>query len=358
MLACLKPVSLTLWHGHHLALRSGLCVATAALLTFIFYQHFDLQFGYWGVVSVAAVMQRDFHSSLIKARSRLIGTAFGVMLAVMVMPILSRWPQSLLVLFFLGLFPASLLIFAKTTWSYIGVVTGITFIFIVSVAHTDPGLWLEVSVFRTVDIYLGAALTCICYWIFLWHRTQPSVQPDPVVTAITWRPKAAFLMAAATALSLSPWLLWHYEGGVWAPIACLFIVEENFDKTMKKSWLRLFAHVVAIAIAAILLFLCGSTWGTGLALVAAMFFFGYWIEKPLWGFESGLANTMAIAFCVILLNQQGESGIVYNSMARMFNTMLGVACGMVVVKVIQHYIPRLVANLPHRHNNSASQQPN
>lgn len=344
MLARLKPVLPALWHGHHLALRSGLCVAAAALLTFIFYQHYDLQFGYWGVVSVAAVMQRSFLLTLIKARARIIGTALGVLWSAVIVCWLHYWPEARLLLFFLGLFVLSLLIFAKPSWSYIGIVTGITFVFVLSVCHADPHLWYAVSLSRSIDIAMGVLSLCVCYAVFFCReRLRRAEKPEKV--SMQWRYKAALLMAAAATLSLLPWYFWQYEGGVWAPITCLLILEESFDKTMKKAWLRLFAHAVVVCFAGGLSFFCDTTLGTAVVLVLAMFFFGYWLEKPFWGFDSSLANTMAIAFCVILLNAPGPSGIWHSSMARMLNTLLGIACGIAIVKIIQHYVPRVIKPL-------------
>lgn len=352
MFACLKPILIQLWHSHKLALRSGAGVACAALLTFIFYQHYDIQFGYWGVVTVAAVMQRSLLLTLIKARSRLVGTTLGVAWSMIIISILRYWPEAVGLWFFCGFFVPSLLIFAKPTWSYASVVMAITFTFIVSVYHVDPKLWYAVSIFRSVDIVIGAVLICLCFRLFFISERLQFFHEKTTDVPVVWHFKAALLMASGTTISLSPWFFWHYEGGVWAPIACLFIIEESFDKTMKKSWLRLFAHIVVVCLAGGLSFFCGTTLGTAIVLVCTMFFFGYWLEKPLWGFDSGLANTMGIAFCVILLSDPGREGVLTTLVARMSTTLLGIACGIAIVKIIQHYVPRVVKPLQaHLHNN-------
>lgn len=334
------------------ALRSAACACCAALVTFVFYQHFDVTFGYWGVVSVAAVMQRTLTLTWIKSKSRLIGTPCGVVLACMTILVVRQWPWSMEILFFLSLFVTGLLIFLKPTWSYLGIVCGITYLFIVCTYHTDPQLWHAVSIYRSVDVLIGVMVTYGCYRLFLF-RHATGVLPSEIIP-FEWHYKAALLLAGATTLSLLPWIFGHYPGSVWAPIACLFIIEENYDKTLHKAWLRLFAHIVVVVLAAGLSFLCVNTLGIAVSLGLGMFFFGFWLEKPLWGFDSGLANTMAIAYCVILLNEPGQWGVWHSMLARVLNTLLGIGCGMLVVKAIQHYLPRVVKSISLRETTHVS----
>lgn len=322
-----------------LAFKSGLRVACAALLAFIFYQFFDVTYGYWAVVSVAAVMQMTWRLSLRKSCLRLLGTLLGLCMAYVAVRLIQHYPMALLLIFPCGMFLAALIIFAHKDVAYIGIVCGISFIFIVSMYHLDPQQLRQIMFDRTIDIIFGLSIACVCFYGMFPRKTLIAAPVISVPRTLQWHGKAALIMAVATTLSLIPWFHWHYAGGVWAPIACLFIVEENINKARQKAKARFYAHVVVMLIAVGLSFLLKNVYGVGLALFLGMFFFGMWIEKPLWGFDAGLANTMAIAFCVILLLDPTTAGIYSTMLARVANTVVGILAGLIVVHLINRYFP-------------------
>lgn len=320
--------------------QSGLRFAFAALLAFAFYHFFDLQFGYWAVVTVAAVMQKDIPATLKKSHLRLLGTLIGALIAYVMVSGLARWPQLLLVAVFLGLFVSSLLVFAKAEWMYGGIVCGITFIFTLCAYHLDHRQLYPVIVYRTIDVCMGLLVAWGSFHlVFPKHLPKPTCKQAP--SAVQWRLKAAFIMTCAATLSLWPWFHWHYSGGFWAPIACLFIVEESFDKTTEKAIARFFAHVVVICVAGVLAFCVTNVYGLAAALAIGMFVFGMIQAKPIWGFEGGIANTMAIAFSVVLLLTPTPVGVYSEMLARLLNTSFGILVGLMVVKIIQHSLPSL-----------------
>lgn len=318
------------------AIQSGARFAFAALIAFIFYHLFDLQFGYWAVVSVAAVMRPNYTMTSAKALLRLMGTLIGVVIGYLAISCIKYFPASLYIVFFISMFITGLLIFAKRKYRYSGIVCGITIIIIITTVNQQGTLFYDVIVDRTLDVTVGILIAWICSKLFFpvedTQEKETLSLPKPPITSIVIN---SAIMACATVLSLIPWFYYHYSGGYWAPIACLFIIEENFDKTQKNAITRFFAHVIVIFLAAIFSFLGGTSYSLGIALVIGMFIFGYWMRKPLFGFDSTIANSMAIAYCIVLLIAPGEENIIESCVARFVNTVLGILVGMIVVNFLQ-----------------------
>ena len=99
-------------------------------MAFIFYQFFDLSFGYWAVITVAAVMQMTLGLVLKKSLLRLSGTLIGLLMAYVAVFLIQQYPMALLLIFASGMFLSALIIFAHKDLAYIGIVCGISFIFI------------------------------------------------------------------------------------------------------------------------------------------------------------------------------------------------------------------------------------
>lgn len=318
-------------------LKSGVKFALAGLLAFLFYLWFDLQFGYWTVVTVAAVMRPNIEMTTSKCLLRLFGTLIGVVISYVSILILKHFPYLLYPIFFCGMFLSGLLIFTKRNYSYMGVICGITIIIIVTTFNTEPAYFYSVTVDRTLDVIMGILIGWVCsVWVF---PVKNSNQTTP--SAVKWTEhripfKLALTMAIATTVSLIPWFSLHYSGGFWAPIACLIIIEETIEITQKKSIERFIAHVIVLFLTAMLSFLLNNAFGIGLALIIGLFLFGYWMENPLVNFGSSMANSMAIAFCIVLLYSPGVNTI-HVALMRFFNTTLGIAIGMIVVNFIHRF---------------------
>ena len=323
--------------AQHLAVQSGFRLSLAALFAFAFADYFDLTFGYWAVISVVAVMQCTISLTLRKSFLRLLGTLLGLLIAYLAVIMMRTFPYALGLIFFCGMFFISLLIFAKKEWAYLGIVCGITFIFITVMQHQQPHQLTALLIFRTVDILVGIVIAAACAYVIFPRRDSSIIKQ--LAIPVKWHPKAALMMASATWVSLVPCFFWHYPGGFWAPIACLFIIEESIGKTAKKALARFFAHLVVILIALLFSFLFSSVYGIAFALFIGMFFFGMWMEKPLFGFEGALANTMAIAYCVVLLLAPSEAGVYSTMASRLLNTSFGILCGILVVNLIQRHFP-------------------
>lgn len=319
------------------AIICGIRFAIACLLGFIFYHAFDLQFGYWAVVTISAVMQPFIKLTTQKAWLRLFGTLIGVVLGFLSVIMIKEIPHSLLVIFFISMFISGTLIFFNRRYSYLGIVCGITVIIILTTYNEFPNLLYNVSIIRTIDVITGILIAWLCsVWIFPGPEKHPVlVQKDTALPAperIIF--KHSFIMALATTLSLVPWFSWHYSGGFWAPISCLFIVEENLDKTQEKGMRRFLAHVIVVIIALQFSFFLGTTIFVGIALICGMFLFGFWMIKPPFGFDASTANTMAIAYAIVLLVSPGQVNTISTALSRFTNTVIGIAIGLIIVHII------------------------
>lgn len=320
------------------AIICGIRFATAGLIAFLFYQYFDLQFGYWAVVSVAAVMQPYLKMTNKKALLRLLGTLIGVVIGYLSALIIIHFPSLLISVFFVAMFLSACLIFFNRKYSYMGVVCGITAIIIITTYNQYPSLLYNVAIDRTIDVIVGILISWFCSaWIFpepieAYSEQRITLLHNNHLSAVF---KLSLVMALSTTIALMPWFDWHYFGGFWAPISCLFIVEENVDKTQEKSGKRFLAHVIVVLIAVSFSFLMRSPWEVGLALVSGLFLFGYWMLKPPGKFDISMANTMAIAYSIVLLISPGETNTIISAFSRFLNTIIGIGVGLLVVKIMQ-----------------------
>lgn len=323
------------------AIICGVRFATACLLGFIFYHAFDLQFGYWAVVTISAVMQPFIKITTQKAWLRLFGTLVGVVIGFLAALLIKEIPHSLWAIFFISMFISGTLIFFNRKYSYLGIVCGITIIIIITTYNQYPELLYNVSIIRTIDVIVGILIAWLCsVWIFPGPEEQQVLVPKVAAVKPTWRVvlKHSLIMSIATTLSLVPWFSWHYSGGFWAPISCLFIVEENIDKTQEKGMRRFLAHIIVVIIALLFSFFLNSPIFVGIALFCGMFLFGYWMIKPPFGFDASTANTMAIAYAIVLLVSPGQANTISTALARFTNTVLGIAIGLVIVHLIHRKV--------------------
>lgn len=321
-------------------IKAGFRFAIAGLFAFLFYRWFDLKFGYWAVVSVSAVMQPNVAMTGKKCLLRLLGTLIGVAIGYLGVISLTWFPHALYFIFFCAMFLTGWLIFKNKKLSYMGIVCGITIIIIITTYNETPALYYNVIVNRTLDVMTGIIIAWLCSLLIFPIKHEQTIQTrirqEQLSESTT---KLALIMASATTISLIPWFSLHYSGGFWAPIACLFIIEENIDKTQSKGYQRFFAHVIVLIITSILSFSLNSAYGLGITLFIGMFIFGFWMENPLFGLGSSVANTMAIAYCIVLLLSPGEENTIHTVLARFLNTIIGIAIGMIIVNIIQRRSP-------------------
>lgn len=318
------------------AIACGFRFSLASLLAFIFYNFFDLAFGYWAVVTVAAVMQPYLKMTSRKAILRLAGTLMGVVLAFFAVLLIKAVPDSLFIVFFLAMFVCGWLMFFNARYSYLGIVCGITTIIIITTYNQSPALFFNVEVDRTIDVIIGILISWLCS-VLLFPDSVRMTQDSSIKQQSKSKKvlfDQSFIVGISCTIALAPWFGLHYAGGFWGPISCLFIIDENIDKTQKKSFQRFMAHVIVVSIALLLSFILSSKWIVALALVSGMFYFGVWMIKPPFKFEASMANTMAIAYSIVLLASPGQLNTIHTGLARFLNTLVGIAVGMLVVNLI------------------------
>ena len=319
-------------------------------LAFWIYLYLPWPFGFWTVVSVAAVIRPGFTNTFGKILMRIVGTIIGGVLAYFIY-IASAGNNFLMVsLFFLAIIFSSYIALQKTIFSYAGIVIGLTLTIVLSASLILGNPVLTMSI-RMTDILIG--ISCVAAFNIILQILFPKKEAvietlnsqinDAYFAINQWRKNKDFVItsigiALAASLTYLPWLYFRYPGGYWAAISCFFIMEESFLSAQQRSWFRFFSHIVAAAIGGLAAIIIGNHINfLAFPLMLSFFIFGYMMVKS--KTLSNAGNTMGIALVIMLLADPGTATALNIVAARFFNVIGGIAVGLLVTYGI-HLVQR------------------
>lgn len=325
-----------------LAWRTGVKMMLAALLAFVIYRAINWPYGFWSIVTIAAVTRPGLEQTWMKSLMRIAGTAIGGLCALGLMWIGVNHTTLFISLFFIIVFLSGFLALQKNILSYMGIMIGLTLTIVVA-ASLGSDTPLQVMLYRFSDVGIGIAAIVVVNVVMRWltprlHRHVPVASVDIGQAIKQLWPlsrqchlfKPALVTAMAASMTLLPWLHYRYMGGFWATISCFFIMEENMQAVQRKSFMRFFAHVVAAVVGGLLywVFRAHQAWLVW-PLMLSFFVFGYVMVRS--KNYSTAANSMAIALTVMLLADAAHYPTYDVILARFIYVVLGIFVGMLLL---------------------------
>lgn len=313
-------------------LITGSKMATAGAITFLLFYYFQLNMEFWSVVTVAAITQSTDHDTFIKSIMRAGGTITGAVIGLLVATISQQNPYLLIVMIFILITATSFFSLQKTVFSYGGITAGMTIAIILfyDILHLNI---MNIAISRTIEILLGVFVLAILNTLILAYtyklKTTISYTVNKLNTS-TLKISLRYLfpamkVAIACLLTFVLWYFFKLPQGYWATITCLLIMEEGGELTLKKGFLRLIAHVIAVSLALAITLLLHNTTGYIFyifPLVITFFLCGYLISSQ--SNYASMGNTIAIAVSILLLatpNAGHTNQFIYE---RFYNVMIGV----------------------------------
>jgi uncharacterized membrane protein YccC len=145
--------------------RHALRTALAAVITLSITQLFDLEQGYWAVISAIIVMHGTLGRSLDAGWSRILGTAVGAVLGGVSVLLLGDTPLSLGIAVFLTLLVCAYLTFLHDSFR----MAGITAAIVILVSAGDPSI-LHTALVRFLEISIGVAVAMAVSMFFFPSR--------------------------------------------------------------------------------------------------------------------------------------------------------------------------------------------
>lgn len=319
------------------AALTGLKMAISGVLGMAAILIFHLNFGYWVVVTVAAITAHDNSATLSKSGMRLIGTVGGATLGYLIVLTAGVHVALSLVLFFIAIVVFMLVGLQRHSISYAGTIAGVTTVVIIG-ASIDSGALMSVAVYRTCEVILGVIITAAIS--FLLHPQKINLPTRsaslPFKFCLQRHIIYGALRIAITVFATYVFWLWlRFPEGFWITISCLFVMEENLHNTYRRSWLRFLAHVLAAAFGLVAALICGqNAWLLGSVLFVGFFCCGYIIgQKTAY---SGLGNTAGIAMAIMLLAGFNQGAIFEIVSLRFINVCIGIAISMLMT---HHVLP-------------------
>ncbi len=142
-----------------MSVKHAIKTATAAVLTILLYQSFNIPEGYWAAISAVIVMQANLGGSLSASWNRLLGSAIGATVGAAWIVILGRNPWSVGAALTLTILLCSYLKFQE---SYR--IASVTVILVMLV--TGPSPWMF-GLYRFLNVVLGI-IVALLVSIFIW----------------------------------------------------------------------------------------------------------------------------------------------------------------------------------------------
>lgn len=320
---------------------TGFKMAISGIIAMSVMVYFHLDFGYWAVVTVAAITSYDESATLIKGLMRLLGTLCGALLGYIVALHTYHYEPLAYALFFLAIFSFSLISLQRNIWSYAGLIAGVTTAIIIGVEHSRAMLE-GIALYRTMDVILGIIITAV---ISLMIRTTPISFHELVYSSpITFNKSivnSALRIALTAAATFILWNVFSIPQGFWITVSCLFIMEETINKTNVKASLRLLANILAALIGSVAALTYGqSVWPLMTVLFCGFFICG-WIIGSKTSYSS-LGNTTGIALSVMLLSAFNNQHEIFSIIGiRLMNVCIGIAIGVFITQVASYQGKRL-----------------
>ncbi len=321
-------------------------MALAATIAFVLYNLFHFEYGYWSVVTIAAITQAGVSKTLTKSLMRCLGTIVGAIIGYLFAILAQGNTEIVLILFFIFIVFSSYITILPGPVSYAGVITGLTMVIVLS-SSLLTGELIGMAVYRSAEVLLGILIMAIInliiwFWISQNRDTLQSFYHVSInlpnhlrkINFSRSQTIAAIKIALACLFTFAIWVYFRQPGGFWATISCLLIMEENIHQTHIKSFMRFWAHVAAALFGGICALLLGHyVWLLLIPLVISYLFCGYLIGKQ--NQYSSLGNTMGIAITIMLLTSPGTDSTLQIISARFLNVTFGI----IVAIVITRYFP-------------------
>jgi uncharacterized membrane protein YccC len=331
------------------AILTGTKMMLAGSMAFFIYLFLPWPYGFWTVVTVAAVTRPGLTNTLGKITTRIIGTLIGCVLAYFILQVNKDNSVIMILLFFPVVVLSSYIALQKTLFNYAGIIIGLTITIILSTSLMSGNL-VQTMLYRIIDVLIGIACIAIVNIAIrvVFPKKETVIQNlgaqfrQAFQNLIQWKEnktliKTSFVVALAASLTFFPWIYWRYPGGYWATISCFLIMEESLKDVQRKSWLRFFSHVITALIGGASAILIGEhTIWLLIPLAISFFIFGYMMvsSKSL----SSTGNSMGIALSVMLLASPGVSSSLHIVAARFCNVIGGIAVGLLMIYLMQKFI--------------------
>lgn len=330
------------------ALQTALKMSLAGLLAFSIYLTFRLPFGYWSIITIAAVVRPGLTNTLSKALLRIVGTILGAIFGLIILTYCANHEMLMILGYFLIICCSSYIGIQKNVFNYAGIIAGVTTTIVIASGLTthDPQY---AAMWRMLEVFIG--IICLMFvdlvLSYLWRQSEApiaTIRQEYLAARASFsapqQTRVLFSTAIIVGLTMTavfvPWLVWQYTNGFWAAISCLFIMEENLLRVQKKSWSRFSSHVIAAVIGSFsALVFTDNAWFLAIPLTCSFFAFGYFmsINKEL----SNMGNTMGIALAIMLLTDIGRTASLEMIMFRFSYTVLGIIVGLTVLKCLNHF---------------------
>lgn len=307
----------------------ALVMSLSAICCFLLYSYFNWSQGYWSVISVAAITQLYINKTLLKMLLRIIGTFLGAATAYYAVQLLS--PNYLLLVFFFGLFFATLFTLALRQYRYVMIITGLTFTLVIAagITHTVQ----EMAIIRTYEVIIGCVTCAVISFALTYFFPQNKEGAKKEKLRFTFNPgmlAESFIVSSACFLTFLTWHLFQYPFGFWAPVTCLFVLEESMGKTMKNGEKRILAHIlVSLFAGGVAFFIPSSHIVIVIPLAIGFAIIGYCLGVKNW--LSEIANTMGVAWAIMLLVDDPTMSQIEIVLARFFNVVYGVTVAFLVI---------------------------
>ncbi|TVM17977.1 hypothetical protein DPQ33_07670 [Oceanidesulfovibrio indonesiensis] len=145
--------------------RHALRVGIAAVVTLVIAEFFNLEQGYWAVISAIIVMHATMGRSLTAGWARILGTAVGATLSAIAVLLLGDTPLSLGLAIFLTLLVCGYLTYLHEAFRMAGVTAGI----VILVGAGEANI-IHTAFVRFLEISLGVTVAMVVSMIFLPSR--------------------------------------------------------------------------------------------------------------------------------------------------------------------------------------------
>ncbi len=318
-------------------------MAIAAALAFFIYNLLHLEFGYWSVITIAAITQAGLSKTLTKSLMRCLGTIVGALIGYLLALVAHGNIEIILILFFIAIVISSYIAIQPGAINYAGVITGLTTVIVLS-ASLVHGQLFATAVYRSSEVMLGIiimAILNIALWIFVREPHESFYDfidelkniPNSLANIVFTRTNtiASIKIALACLFTFAIWIYFRQLNGFWATVSCLLIMEESVGKTQTKSILRFWAHVAAALFGALCALLIGSHfWWLILPLTLSFFVCGFYIGRQ--DKQASLGNTAGIAIAVMLLASPGTDSSLAIITSRFLNVMFGIGVAILVTR--------------------------
>lgn len=319
-----------------LVLASRWLIAT--LLVYAVVQFFNINKGFFSLITIAAIIQLMPADTFIRSVMRLAATLVSAFLTYFLLNIAHHHlfiliPGCLIITFFAGY-----AIFQSEVTRYFHIMLGIIMVNVLYFSTlTTSHLSAVIEIIKLVSLGVACMLiteVCVCFFTrqALFSRT---VIRDFIVMFTSFvdkeerrsRALVALQLCIAVALTLTPWLVFHYYDVFWMVISCFFVVEEYLSVVQLRSKYRFFAHLVSAIVGGIIVLL-SVYWPEirmPLFLLCIFMICVFMVTKK----ELALVgNTMGIALIIMVLGGD-DRNVIY----RFAYTTIGIIVGLAVCTV-------------------------